>query len=168
MKLLKNKQLMLGIVLVILLVFYILFRLKGVLFLIIFMMMILPIYLLLGLFKLKTEERAIFSFFIAIGIFSSLTYWLGFLFSSLKIAAIATFLLLIAYWFLFKNIYSPKKYKEEIILLSLILLVFIASFLIKAFAVSKLPVPQHASEYLECLKDNAKDYCGKLVMFKKF
>jgi len=166
--LLKDKQLVLGIALVILLVAYALFGFKGVLFLVIFALITLPFYLLLSLFDLKIGEKLIFSFFIAIGMFSSLTYWIGFLFSSLKVAAIATFLLLIAYWFLFEKIYSPKKYKEEIILLSLILLVFIASFLIKAFVVSKLPVPQHVSEYLECLKNNTREYCRKLVLFRKF
>lgn len=165
---LKNKHLVIGTLLVIFLVFHILFGFKLVLFLVVFALITLPFYLLLDLFKLETAEKAIFSFFIAIGLFPSFTYWLGFLFSSLKIAAIVTFLLLIAYWFLFKKIYSPKKFKEEVILLGLVSLIFVIWLLIKSFAVSRLPVPEHVSEYLECLKNNTRKYCSNLVRFMRF
>ena len=165
---LKNKHLIIGMTLVIFLVFYILFGFKAVLFLIIFALISLPFYLLLGLFELKTEEKIIFSFFIAIGLFSSFAYWLGFLFSSLRVAAIATFLLLIGYWFLFKKIKLPEKFREEIILMGLSSLVLVIGVLINAITISRIPVPEHVLEYLECLKENTRSQCHKLIGYMKF
>jgi len=168
MKLLNNKKLISGIASVILLAVYMLFGFKAVLFLIVFALMVLPFYLLLGLFELEKEERLIFSVFIAIGMFSSLVYWSGFLFSSLKIAVIAVFLLLIGYWAILRKINIKNKFREEIILMGLFGLLFIIGLLIKSIAIGQLPVPEHVVEYLNCLENNISEECSDLVKYIKF
>ncbi len=161
---LGNKGLLVVIALALLLFFYILFGFKADLFLISIILVAVPFYLILSLFELNESEKIIFSVFIGIGLFSSLTYWLGFLFSSLKIAASATFVLLIVYWFLMKKL-KLEKYREEIILIGLSMLVFLAGIIIKSLIVTKLPVPKRIIEYLNCLKNNTADYCKEMVRY---
>lgn len=54
-----------------------------------------PTYLILNNFNLEQDEKIIFSFFIGVGIFPSITYWLG-LFISFRLAILITFILLVA------------------------------------------------------------------------
>jgi len=53
-----------------------------------------PLHLILDNFDLDESEKLVFSFFLSLGIVPSLVYYLGFIFSSLKIAIVVTFLLL--------------------------------------------------------------------------
>jgi len=58
-----------------------------------------PTYLILNNFELDNDEKLIFSFFIAVGIFPSITYWLGMIIS-FRIAIFITFIILILTSFL--------------------------------------------------------------------
>ena len=60
----------------------------------IMLLFILPTYLMLNNFNLEQDEKIVFSFFIGVGIFPSITYWLGILIS-FRIAILITFLLLL-------------------------------------------------------------------------
>src|SRR3989344_8673726 len=66
----------------------------------IMLLFMLPTYLILNSFSLEQDEKLIFSFFIGVGIFPSITYWLG-MFISFRIAILITFFLLLAIgiWF---------------------------------------------------------------------
>lgn len=54
----------------------------------------LPFYLILDNFNLSRSEKVIFSFFIGVGIFPAIVYWLG-VFISFKLAILIAFVLLI-------------------------------------------------------------------------
>ena len=56
---------------------------------------IVPIYLAMSSFDLAQDEKIVFSFFIGVGIFPSITYWLGTLIS-FRISILITFSLLFA------------------------------------------------------------------------
>ena len=58
------------------------------------LLFMLPIYLILNNFELEQDEKIIFSFFIGVGIFPSITYWLGLLIS-FRIAILITFVMLL-------------------------------------------------------------------------
>jgi len=53
-----------------------------------------PFYYILDSFKLQKSEKVIFAFFLGLGIFPAIAYWLGRI-MSFRIAIILTFLLLI-------------------------------------------------------------------------
>ena len=59
---------------------------------------IIPAYFILNNFELDGDEKIIFSFFIGVGIFPAISYWLG-IFIPFKIAIFITFivLLIVAY-----------------------------------------------------------------------
>jgi|SRR3989344_2082076 len=61
-----------------------------------------PSYIILGNFDLSHEEKIVFAFFIGVGIFPSIVYWLG-MFISFKIAIFITFVLLVAAGFTAKS-----------------------------------------------------------------
>ncbi len=67
----------------------------------ILMVFFLPFYLILDNFNLLRSEKMIFAFFIGIGVFSSIVYWLGVL-MSFKLAIALTFVLLVLVAFLLK------------------------------------------------------------------
>ena len=58
------------------------------------LLFMLPIYLILNNFELEQDEKIIFSFFIGVGVFPSITYWLGLLIS-FRIAILITFVMLL-------------------------------------------------------------------------
>lgn len=62
----------------------------------------LPFYLILGNSNLSQSEKIFFAFFIGVGIFPAIVYWLGVLIS-FKLAIVATFFILILVGFLLKN-----------------------------------------------------------------
>jgi apolipoprotein N-acyltransferase len=62
----------------------------------------LPFYLILDNFNLSRSEKVIFSFFIGIGIFPALVYWLGVL-MSFKLAIVISFILFIGLGFILKK-----------------------------------------------------------------
>ena len=61
----------------------------------IILLFMLPTYLILNNFSLEQDEKVIFSFFIGVGIFPSITYWLGMLIS-FRMAILITFIFLSA------------------------------------------------------------------------
>lgn len=71
----------------------------------------LPFYLILDNFDLSRSEKVIFSFFIGVGIFPAIVYWLGVLIS-FRISILVTFFLLIAIGFFLKK-YKKTKNNEN-------------------------------------------------------
>ena len=71
----------------------------------------LPFYLILDNFNLSRGEKVVFSFFIGIGIFPAIVYWIGTLIS-FRISILVTFFLLIAIGFLLKK-YKKTKNNEN-------------------------------------------------------
>ena len=63
----------------------------------------LPFYLILDNFSLSRSEKIIFSFFIGIGIFPAIVYWLGVLIS-FKLAILIAFVLLVLIYFIIKKL----------------------------------------------------------------
>lgn len=64
----------------------------------IILLFIVPVYLILNNFDLGQDEKIVFSFFLGVGIFPSLAYWLG-IFISFRLSILITFsvLLIVAY-----------------------------------------------------------------------
>ena len=93
-----------GIILVLIALFsFIFFGFTG--FKVIFGMLLvffLPFYLILDNFNISRSEKVIFSFFIGIGIFPALVYWLGVLIS-FKLAIVISFILFISLGFILKK-----------------------------------------------------------------
>ena len=69
----------------------------------IMLLFMLPTYLILNNFDLEQDEKMVFSFFIGIGIFPAIAYWLGMLIS-FRIAIFITFAILITASFIIKKI----------------------------------------------------------------
>ncbi len=66
------------------------------------LLFILPFYMILDNFELDKDEKIVFAFFIGIGIFPAISYWLGMLIS-FRIAIFVTFALLVATSFIIKK-----------------------------------------------------------------
>jgi apolipoprotein N-acyltransferase len=71
----------------------------------IILIFIIPTYLILNNFELDNDEKIIFSFFIGVGVFPSLTYWLA-TFISFKVSILITFLIFLAAGFLVKRFWK--------------------------------------------------------------
>lgn len=100
----KN-NLIIGVIIAVLLFFFILFSLTGLKLIIgIGLLYILPFYLILDRFDLDKTEKIVFSFFIGIGILPSIVYYLGILFNSIRIAIVVTFVLLILIGLILKKL----------------------------------------------------------------
>ena len=67
------------------------------------LLFMLPTYLILNNFDLEQDEKIIFSFFIGVGIFPAIAYWLGMLIP-FRIAIFITFAMLIAASFTIKKL----------------------------------------------------------------
>ena len=63
---------------------------------------IVPIYFILDNFDLRQDEKLIFSFFLGVGIFPSITYWIG-LFISFRLSIIIAFVVLIVVGFVVRK-----------------------------------------------------------------
>lgn len=63
----------------------------------------LPFYLILDNFDLEQDEKITLSFFIGVGVFPAIAYWLGMLIS-FRIAIFVTFAILVAASFTIKNL----------------------------------------------------------------
>jgi apolipoprotein N-acyltransferase len=61
-----------------------------------------PVYIILGNFHFESDERAVLGFFIGVGIFSSVAYWLG-MFMSFKLSIFLAFILIVASGFAAKH-----------------------------------------------------------------
>lgn len=71
------------------------------------LLFVVPFYLMLDNFELEQDEKIIFSFFIGVGVFPSITYWLGIL-MSFRIAVFVTFVALIIASYLVTKFYKRK------------------------------------------------------------
>lgn len=101
----RNKEIAISILALILLVMAVLFGFAGVKVIgSAILLFFLPFYLILDSFELELEEKIIFSFFIGIGIFSSFVYYLGIVFDSIKTAVVITFVLLILVGIILKKL----------------------------------------------------------------
>ena len=108
----KNDNLwMLGFLIVFLIFFTIKFGMTGLRtagsIVLLFMV---PFYLILNIFELSIGEKAIFSFFIGLGIFPTITYGFGFL-VGIRNAIIITFVLLVIIGIVLN--YMKKKHKTK-------------------------------------------------------
>ncbi|MFH1409355.1 MAG: hypothetical protein ABIH34_05585 [Nanoarchaeota archaeon] len=91
-----NKYLILGIIagLAALFLFFLLGQAGALTFIGAVLFFIIPFYLILDNTDLETGEQLIFSFFIGIGVFSGLVYYLGIVFNSIRIAIPVTWVIL--------------------------------------------------------------------------
>ena len=96
-----------GILLVAILIpFYIILGFSGMMTVLgIMLFFILPMYLILDNFNLQQDEKIIFSFFLGVGIFPSMVYWLGTVIS-LRLAMSITFILLIILGFVLRKFWK--------------------------------------------------------------
>lgn len=93
---------------VVLIFFYIILGFSGMMSALgIILLFIVPTYLILDNFDLRQDEKIVFSFFIGVGVFPSIVYWLG-LFISLKIAIFISFIVLVAVGFGVKKFLKRK------------------------------------------------------------
>lgn len=96
----KELALFLSLVVLIILIFsFILFGVTGVRFVFGIIVMWLPFYLILNNFELTTAEKFVFSILMAITIFPSIAFLIGFV-VSFKTAIIITFILLMIFLYL--------------------------------------------------------------------
>ena len=109
MKIRLNDKITIGIILILIALFsFIFLGFTG--FKVIFGMLIvffLPFYLILDNFNLARSEKVIFSFFIGVGIFPAIVYWLGVL-MSFKLAILIAFVLLIVVGVLIKKVKKSR------------------------------------------------------------
>ena len=110
MKAEMEKYKVIGIVLIVAMAFfYFILGLDGMMSVLgIFLLFIAPMYFILGNFGLEEDEKLVYSFFIEVGIFPSLVYWIG-LFISFKIAIAISFIILVIMGFLIRS-YMGKKH----------------------------------------------------------
>ncbi|MBL7056612.1 hypothetical protein ISS07_06890 [Candidatus Woesearchaeota archaeon] len=97
MNLKKNEKLFFGITILIftIIFFYVILGIAGsISILAIVLFFIFPTYTFLNNFKIDFDEKIILSFFIGIGIFPSITYWLGIVIS-FKLAIVTTLILIL-------------------------------------------------------------------------
>jgi len=91
------------IVVIILTFFYFILGFSGMMSALgIILLFIVPIYLILDNFDLKQDEKIVFSFFLGVGIFPAITYWLA-IFISFRVSILITFILLIVIGLLVRN-----------------------------------------------------------------
>ena len=62
-----------------------------------------PMYLIIDNFKLGQDEKIVFSFFLSVGIFPAITYWLGILLS-FRISILITFIVLLVTAYLVRKL----------------------------------------------------------------
>ena len=90
-------------VVVILAFFYFILGFSGMMAVLgIILLFIVPIYFILDNFDLGQDEKLIFSFFLGVGIFPSITYWLG-LFISFRLSIFISFVVLIVVGFVVRK-----------------------------------------------------------------
>ena len=92
------------IVAVILVFFYFILGFSGMMAVLgIILLFIVPFYLILDNFNLGQDEKIIFSFFIGVGIFPAIVYWLGMIIS-FRLAILITFAVLIVVGYLVRKV----------------------------------------------------------------
>ena len=91
---------------VILVFFYFILGFSGMMAVLgIMLLFIVPIYFILDDFDLSQDEKIVFSFFIGVGIFPAITYWLGMIIS-FRLAIFITFVVLIIVAYLVKKFWK--------------------------------------------------------------
>tara|TARA_Y100000310_G_scaffold342995_1_gene448637 strand:+ start:53 stop:382 length:330 start_codon:yes stop_codon:yes gene_type:complete len=100
----KENMIFIGILIAVILIFffYILGFSGAMSALGIILIFVFPTYFILNNFKLDNDEKIVFSFFIGVGIFPSIAYWMG-TFISFKLSIFITFLILLGVGFLVKK-----------------------------------------------------------------
>jgi len=102
----ENLQIGLLFIIVISSFFYFILGLQGALSALgIIVFFVVPFYFILNKLRLREDEKLAFSFFIGVGVFPAITYWLG-IFISFRLSIFITFIILIAVIYLlnkFKN-----------------------------------------------------------------
>ena len=73
----------------------------------IILLFMVPFYLILDNFDLSQDEKIVFSFFIGVGIFPAITYWLGMLIS-FRLAILITFVILIVVGFVMRKVWKKN------------------------------------------------------------
>ena len=71
------------------------------------LLFIVPFYLILDNFDLGQDEKLVFSFFVGVGIFPAITYWMGMIIS-FRISIFVTFIILIAVGFVMKKYWKKN------------------------------------------------------------
>lgn len=104
-----NKEILIGVILVLLLFSFTLFGFTGVKVIAgSIILFFIPFYLILDKLDIETDEKIVFSFFIGIGIFSTFVYYLGILFNSIRIAIIVTLVILITTGFFLRRLKKKR------------------------------------------------------------
>ena len=99
----ENLQIGLLFIAVILVFFYFILGLQGALSALgIIIFFAVPFYIILDKLSLREDEKLTFSFFIGVGIFPAIAYWLGIFISFRLSIFIAFILLVISIYFLYK------------------------------------------------------------------
>ncbi|MCH8329188.1 MAG: hypothetical protein IIB81_02220 [Nanoarchaeota archaeon] len=98
-----------GIIMVVILAFfYFILGFSGMMAVLgIILLFIVPIYLILDNFELDQDEKIVFSFFIGVGIFPAIVYWLGMIIS-FRIAIFITFIVLIVVGFVVRKFWKKN------------------------------------------------------------
>ena len=95
-------------VVVILAFFYFILGFSGMMAVLgIILLFIVPIYFILDNFDLDQDEKLVFSFFLGVGIFPSITYWLG-LFISFRLSIFISFVVLIVVGFVVRKYWKKN------------------------------------------------------------
>lgn len=90
-------------IVVILAFFYFILGFSGMMAVLgIILLFIVPMYLILDNFELSQDEKIVFSFFLGVGIFPAIAYWLGMVIS-FRVSIFVTFLILLIAAYLTKK-----------------------------------------------------------------
>jgi len=96
------------IVVVILAFFYFILGFSGMMAILgIILLFIVPFYLILDNFDLGQDEKIVFSFFVGVGIFPAIAYWMG-LIISFRISIFITFIILIVVGFVVRKYWKKN------------------------------------------------------------
>ena len=106
-----TKEALIVIGILVALFFFLVFGITGLRTIIgIFLLFSLPFYLILDYFNLDSDEKIIFSFFLGIGFYSALTYYLGLILKSLRVGMLISFVILMGIGIL---LFYKKKRKQK-------------------------------------------------------
>ncbi|MBI2653408.1 hypothetical protein HYX02_01215 [Candidatus Woesearchaeota archaeon] len=72
------------------------------------LLFIVPMFFILDNFNLEQDEKIIFSFFIGVGVFPSITYWVGMI-MSFRVAIFVSFIVLAGAGVLIRRFYRKKQ-----------------------------------------------------------
>ena len=91
-----TKEVSIGIIIVILVFAFMVYGFNGTkVVLALLVLFFLPFFLILNHFDFELGEKIIFALFLSLGTYSTLVYWLGFVFGSLKISSIVSSFILV-------------------------------------------------------------------------